>query len=191
MRRLLAFALPAVLLLSAAPTAAAKGVTSAKVCGADGCRSIAAAKESLLQNGPPTAGAKAAEPFVRFEIRVGVPGHSELVEQTFLPRSGLLLFGDGAWAAPLALAEMRAQARRVTPLPASSLPADAFEAPAQPASGPAPVAAPQPDAGAGGGGGLDAAWLAIAAGVVALGAGLALARRRRRDGPARVAGAAG
>lgn len=189
MRRLLAFALPAVLLLSGAPSAGAKGVTSAKVCGSDGCRSIAEARAELLQNSPPTARPKAAEPFVRFEIRVGVPGHSELVERAFLPRSGLLLFEDGAWAAPRALTEMRAQARRVTPLPASSLPADAFDAPAQPASGPAPVAAPQPVKDAADG--LDAAWLAIAAGAVALGAGIVLARRRRRAGPARVAGAAG
>jgi LPXTG-motif cell wall-anchored protein len=191
MRRLLAFALPAVLLLTAAPTAAAKGVTSAKVCGSDGCRSIAGAREQLLANGPPTAGPEAAEPFVRFELRVGVPGHSELVEQTFLPHAGLVLFEDGAWAAPLALTDMRAQARRVTPLPASALPTDAFDAPAQPGPSPAPAAARQPAADAVGSGPDATWWLAIAAGVVALGAGVVLARRRRRDGTGRVAGAAG
>ena len=185
MRRLLVLVLPAALLLGPPAAAGAKGVSDAKVCGADGCRSIAGAKDSLLQNGPPAAGPKAPEPFVRFELTVGARGHSELVEQTFLPRSGLLLFEDGVWAQPFALAEMRAAARRVMPIAASRLPGYAFAAPDAPPAGPV-----QPVADAGGG--IDAGLIALLAATLALAAGLGVALlRRRRDGPARAAGAAG
>ena len=183
MRRLLAIALPAVLLLGA-PVATAKQVSGAKVCGADGCRSIPGADESLLMGGDPTSGPTAPEPFVRLEMRLRVPGHSERVRNLFLPRSGLVLADDGVtWTRPVALAELRAQARRVTPLAPSELPADALEAPAEPA--PAAPAAPDEEAG-----GLAAGWLVLAAGALMLAAGVTLARRRRRDGPARAAGAA-
>ena len=100
MRRLLAFALPAALLLARPRPPPRQGRHQREGLRRRRLPLDREARESCSQHGPPTAGPKAAEPFVRFEIRVGVPGHSELVEQTFLPRSGLVLFEDGAWCAP-------------------------------------------------------------------------------------------
>jgi hypothetical protein len=180
MRRLLALVLPAALLLGA-PVAAAKEVSGAKVCGADGCRSIPRADETLLLGGDPAAGPRVAEPFVKLEMRIGAGGHSELVEMSFLPRAGLVLYDDGfTWMRPVALAEMRAQAGRVTPVAPSELPASALAAPpTEPA--PAPGAS----------GGFDEAWLLLPAAGLALAAAVALARRRRHGATTRVVGAAG
>ncbi|MDX6720307.1 MAG: hypothetical protein QOJ63_2561 [Solirubrobacteraceae bacterium] len=192
MRRLLAIALPAVLLLAA--PAVAKEVTGAKVCGADGCRSMPGAGASLLGGGPPRGGPAAAEPFVRVEF--SFRGHPQPVRNVFLPRSGLLLADDGTtWMHPLALAELRRQARRVTPFAASELPAPGpapgGAAPARAAAGPASASAPPtaaappapaPDAG------WEAWWPVLPTAVLALVGGASLARRRRRD---RLRGAAG
>ncbi|MDX6677991.1 MAG: hypothetical protein QOE31_2043 [Solirubrobacteraceae bacterium] len=183
MRRLLAVALPAVLLLCS--PAAAKEVSSAKVCGDDGCRSIAGADDSLLQGGPPTDGPARSEPFVRMEFRVAEgPGQSQSVRNIFLPRSGLILADDGVtWMRPIALAQLRQQARRVTPLPVSVFPATAPLA--RPAA--APTASLQQPA-ASTGTGVRAWWLAVPAVVLVLAAGAALARRRPRGGRATPAG---
>ena len=95
MRRLLAFALPAVLLLAAPSAAIAKEVSDAKVCGADGCKAIANADETML-GGQAVRGPAAAEPFVRLRFEIGDgAGYSERVSNIFLPRSGLLLADDG------------------------------------------------------------------------------------------------
>jgi hypothetical protein len=214
MRRLLAIALPAVLLLGT--SAAAKGVTAARVCGADGCRSIAGADASLLDAGPPTDGPAKREPFVRMEFDVG-GGRAQPVRTVFLPRSGLVLADDGTtWMHPTTLAELRRQARRVTPFAASALPA--VRAPASHARGPDPAAVraptprvPNPDPAAARApaphppapapadapplpaphAGLRARWLALAAALVALAVAATLAHRRRRDRPTGAAGATG
>jgi hypothetical protein len=180
MRRLLALALPAALLLGAPAAATAKRVTAAKVCGADGCETIAAPGTSLLEGGPPAQGPAAREPFVRMQFRIGVPGHSEPVHMLFLPRSGLVLADDGqTWMHPVALDALRTIADRVTALPAGALPASAPLAPR-----PSP---PQPRVDGGSG---VPWWPAVAAAVV-LAAGAVLARRRRAAPAAGAAGATG
>jgi hypothetical protein len=183
MRRLLAIALPALLLLGVASPASAKGIVGAKVCGADGCRTLATADQSLLEGGPPTAGPAAREPFVRLDVTVGGPGHHEPVRLVYLPRSELLLADDGeTWMQPLGLAELRAIAERVRPFPAKALPASA------PLAASVPLAASAPSDPPSSAGGVEAWWLVASAAAVAL---LAGALRRRRRGPsARAAGAA-
>lgn len=171
MRRLLAIALPAVLLLCAPAAAAAKEVTGATVCGADACRSMDGAGEALLQGGPPTHGPTQSEPFVRMEFEIAAGRETDRVRNVFLPRSGLLLGDDGTtWLRPTELAALREHARRVTPFAADRLPATVPLA--QRESAPAP---------AGGGEGIEAWWLVLpAAMLVVLGA--ALARRSRSGG---------
>ena len=86
MRRLLAIAVPAVLLLGAPVSAPAKGIMGATVCGVDGCKTVERVDEGLLGGGAATSPPSAREPFVRLEFRVGVPGHTERVRQLFVPR---------------------------------------------------------------------------------------------------------
>jgi hypothetical protein len=210
MRRLIAVAVPAVLLLGAPSSAPAKGIMSAKVCGADGCRAVHSSENGLLGGGPATSGPSRREPFVRLAIRVGVPEHTQRVRLLYLPDSELLLADDGeTWMVPMALSELRAIARRVKPFAASELPASVLETTAaKPGTGPASApseaapataepgrAAPaQPasaDAASDSGGGFEAWWLALPGGAIVLAAGLLLARRRRREPPAAAAGAVG
>ncbi len=171
MRRLLAIALPAALFVSA--PAIAKEVTGGTVCGDDGCRSIQAVDETMLDGGPPAAAPARSEPFVRLEFRFAHgPGPDARVGSLFLPRSGLMLGDDGVtWMRPIALATLREQARRVTPFPADSLPARAPLAP------PAPAPAPSST-----GEGVTAWWPVLPAALLVLGSGAALARRSRSGG---------
>jgi hypothetical protein len=126
MRRLLAIALPAALLLGAPAAAPAKGIMSATVCGADGCEDIRPSEQGVLGGGAPADAPAKREPFVRIDVRVGVPDHTERVRLLFLPGSELLLADDGGtWMVPMALAELRAIARQVKPFAASKLPARA------------------------------------------------------------------
>jgi hypothetical protein len=186
MRRSLAIAVA--VLLAVPMTAGAKGITSAKVCGSDGCRTVESPDGALL-GGPPTSGPTRPEPFVRLELRVGVPDRTETVEVLFLPRSELLLADNGEeWMQPLALAQLRALAQRVTPFAASALPAAALAGIADRASSAGPREA---DAAPASDGGVDAWWLAVAAGAIVLTAGGTVARRRRRGPPAGAADAMG
>ncbi len=187
MRRLLALALPTLLLLVAPAGAAAKEITAAKVCGADRCTAIDA-DEALLMGGQPTVGPSQPESFVRLEFRIGVPGHSERISNYFLPGSGFLLADDGTWMLPTELAELREQVRFVMPFAARAMPVDlrlAFEAPESPPATSAAPATPAADEGSG------AWWLAAPAAALALGLGWLLLRRRRREAPAGAAEAIG
>ena len=199
MHRLLAIAVPVVLLLGAPLSAPAKGILGATVCGADGCRTVHPSEGGVLGGGAPADSPARPEPFVRIDVRVGVPDHTERVRLLFLPRSELLLGDDGGtWMVPLALAELQAIARRVTPYPASKLPAwvplanGASEATAPPAAAAAEgISAPDP-APSRSGDGFASWWPAVPGAVVVLAAGVALAlRRRRREPAARAAGATG
>lgn len=189
MRRLLALALPTLLLLAAPAAAAAKEITAAKVCGSDRCTAIDG-DEALLIGGRPVAGPTQPETFVRLEFRIGVPGHSERISNYFLPNSGLLLMDDGAWMRPTALEQLREQVRFVMPFAAKAMPSDlrlAFETPdpiASTSAGPA-SASPPADEGA------DWWWIAAPAAALALGLGVLLARRRRRHAPGGAAQAIG
>jgi hypothetical protein len=197
MRRLIAIALPAALLLGAPSSAPAKGIMSAKVCGADGCQTIHTTEASLLEGGAPTSGPSRGEPFVRLNIRVGVPGHSEPVRLLFLPRSELLLADDGeTWMVPMARAELRAIARRVKPFTASELPksvglaAGAVKASGEPLP-PEIVPAPAQAAPTARDRGLEAWWFALPGGAIVLAAGVVVARRLRREPPPAAARAIG
>ena len=187
MRRLLAVAVPAVLLL--AVPASAKEVLSAKVCGADGCKSIAQADERLLAGGPEAQPPAGPEPFVRLSMLIGVPGHHERVSLLFLPRSNLLLGGDGAtWMHPASMSDVPAIARRVEAFPASALPASALRVSAGDARSGAPLPAEAYGAAStasASDGGSGAWWPAPVAAAIALAAGAMLVRRRsRREPPA-------
>jgi hypothetical protein len=181
MRRLLAIALSAVLLLCA--PAVAKEVTGATVCGGDGCKSMDGADEAMLQGGPPTDGPSRGEPFVRMEFRIAAGGETERVRNIFRPRSGQLLGDDGVtWLRPTDLATLRQQARRVTPFAASRLPASAPLTPPAPQPTPAPAAS-RPSSSSGDG--ASAWWPGLPAAVLALAVGTALARRVRMSHPPR------
>jgi hypothetical protein len=186
MRRLLALALPTLLLLAAPVGAAAKEITAAKVCGSDRCTAIDA-DEALLMGGQPVVGPSQPESFVRLAFRIGVPGHSERLSNYFLPGSGFLLADDGTWMLPTELAQLREQVRFVMPFAAKAMPTDlrvAFEIPESP---PATAAQPAPAADAGG----DLWWIAAPTAVLVLGLGWLLARRRRREGRGDAAEATG
>jgi len=187
MRRLLSLALPAMLLLCAPAAVSPKKVSAAKVCGADGCRAIQDADESIA-GGQAARGPAAAEPFVRLRFTIGDgAGYSERISNIFLPQSGLLLADDGSWMRPGALAELRAAARHVELFAASRLPESVplfaiEEAPAK--ATPAAPAAETSD-------GLGAWWLALPAAAVAVGVLLVARRRHRAEGRPRAAGATG
>src|SRR4051794_34177781 len=136
MRRLQLLALAAALALAA--PAPAKNVTSAKVCGVDGCQQIDHPTEQLLMGGPGTTGPSAPGPFVRFRYELG--GGREVASNVFVPRVGLVLADDGhTWMHPAALALIRRLARRVTPFPASRFPAGALVPAAPPVARPVPA----------------------------------------------------
>jgi hypothetical protein len=188
MRRLLALALPTLLLLGAPTGAVAKQITSAKACGADRCTSIEA-DESLLMGGQPTVGPSQPETFVRLEFRIGVPGHSERMSNYFLPGSGFLLADDGTWMRPYDVDRLREQVRFVMPYAAKAMPTDlrlAFETPESP-----PATPPDPAPASSGDDGGDLWWIAAPAAALVLAAGWVLARRRRRAGPGGAAEAVG
>ena len=210
MRCLLAVAVPVALLLGAPAAAPAKGILGTTVCGADGCRAVHPSEQGVLEGGAPADSPARPEPFVRIDVRVGVPDHTEHVRLLFLPGSELLLGDDGGtWMVPMALAELQAIARRVTPYPASKLPArvalargapEAPSAAAAPAGGRAWAAGPaaaaegtsaRDPASSRSGDGFASWWPAVPGAAVVLAAGVALALRRRREPAARAAGAAG
>ncbi len=197
MRRLIAIALPAVLLLGAPVSASAKGIMGASVCGADGCREVPKPDYRLLEGGSASDPPDRPEPFVRVTIRVGVPDHVEPVRLVFLPASGLVLAEDGTtWTRAAALRELRGIARRVMPFAASDLPkavaiAESATASAREPLPPEVVEAPAPAVATASDGGFDAWWLVLPAGAIVLAAGLVVARRRRREPPPTAAGAVG
>lgn len=175
----LLLAVPAVLVMAA--PAPAKGVSTAKVCGADGCRQIDNPDESMLMGGTPTSGPPSREPFVRLVFQLGDGGTGGAVRNLFAPRSGLVLSNDGTdtWLKPDALARLRREARRVTPFPASKLPAYLLS--------PVSAADRAPARRHGGDGGAEAWWIAVLSGLAALALALIWTRRRHSPGPASTA----
>ncbi len=176
MRRLtiaLALALP---LLLAAP-AAAKRVTSAKVCGPADCRTVEdhAALTALSQGGspadPPHEGSGWYD--VRITVDTGAERH-ETFPMVLVPGAGLLRGGDSeagyTWmsSSRSAIREYRELTRGLVPFPAAGLPG--LEAPAPPP--------PRETAPAAAGGSSPLPWIAGGA-VLALAAAVALVRRRR------------
>ena len=106
-----------VLVLAAA--AHGKGVVSARACGADGCAKVATGEHTLI-GGPAAPAPAAAEPFVRLEIEVGVPGHEESETLLFLPASGIMRFTadpDARWVHMEQPGPWRDAAAKVEPFP--------------------------------------------------------------------------
>ena len=179
MRRLLAVLVLAALLLGLPASAPAKGIVSAQACGADGCHAIAKADRRLLEGGPQAEPPAAREPFVRLRIRIGAPDHPEPMVLLFLPRSELLLGGDGVtWMHPASLSPLRVIARRITPYPARALPASAPLALSAASPGSTSLTPGRGDDGPGGW------WLALGLAAIADVTGAVHARRRRRGAPA-------
>ncbi len=106
MRRLLAIAVPAVLLLFAPASAGAKGIAGATVCGADGCREIHDADPTLLEGGAPADG----------PARAGGPLAPEVFDPAASPAAASADGFEAWWlvvpAAVAALAAMALLARR-------------------------------------------------------------------------------
>lgn len=162
------------LLVFAAP-AAGKGVSSASVCGAAGCKDVEgerlliALSDAGNYSDPPAAGS----PWFRAHVTFHSDGHEEEVSFVVVPEEQKLRTEDGTWTSmlPEHVEEYQAMVRGLDPFPASKL---AGVDPSFASSSPAPAA---PDDG----GGLGAGW--IAGGVLALllAAGALLALRRRRQ----------
>ena len=163
MKRITPFAIAG--LLALVPAAAAKEVTSAKVCGADGCQTIDHPNVAMVMSRPPGDGPRDPGPYVRISWRMD---QGERVTNLFFPGSGWQLSDDMVtWTRPMEPEYLRALADAVRPWPASHLPKGVFPNPAAPA--PAPTPAPD--------GGRTSWWWALLAAPIAL-AGLLLARRR-------------
>jgi hypothetical protein len=111
MRRLL---LSLSLLLLAVPTASAKGVIAAKVCGADGCRVThdRAATGGLAEGGDPTDPPAAAARFFRVRLTVGDEAGTPAAGfwTHYVPSAGLIRGADGTWM-PVGPAYARSFAR--------------------------------------------------------------------------------
>jgi hypothetical protein len=124
MQRTLVLAAVAALALVAAPAARAKEITKAEVCGADGCRSAAAADREVLGNGGPPRTAPTAAPFYTVRVTVDT-GEGQMThwEMTAVPARRALLASDGTWLEmPSDVAAVVAKlAARRRPFPASDL----------------------------------------------------------------------
>ena len=171
-----------------APTAAAKEITGAAICGNDGCKSVGQQRLlPLLAEGGPSSGGprEKAEHFV-VRIRVDAGGEKLRFENVVVPAQGLIQGEDGTWMAltPEARKAYTALTRDREAFPAQDIPVgkglgpleakvDEIVAPAQ------PVAVSADD-----GGSLGWAWLVGggAAFAAVIGAALALLRRRSSGG---------
>jgi hypothetical protein len=179
MRRSIVGVLVLAVLVSAAP-AAAKGVSSATVCGRSECREVKdpATTAFLSEGGDPTDPPSTAAPWYRATLRFGEPGAVvgegglEPRTVTVVPDHHLLLGADGTW---MVTSRFAADAYRkvmidVEPFPASSMPGIA-KAPAD-AGGPS------------GSDGGSPAWILVAGALSLLALTGAVVRRRVATGTA-------
>jgi hypothetical protein len=189
-RRTLILALAALAGALPAPTAQAKGIARASVCGTDGCTNATArahgsarcpgcSAEELMTALPGSAHPRRRAPYVRIVLGFGMPGGKVRGRERVLFSPALRLAartdGRGGWAwfasSPPALAIAGRMARGVRPFPAATMPIDRRGVAAAP---------PARDAGAdisllGPGGAILAAALGLAA--------LTARRRARRSRP--------
>jgi hypothetical protein len=189
MRRLVsAIVLAAVLAVPAA--AAAKQVTGATVCGADGCVRTrdAAVLRGLMNGGPPTVPPTAGAPVLRVRAAVSErPGGRVRARFTtwWVPSQRLLVAADGSSMRldPLAVRSLVKITHGMAPLPATRMGRAAGRS--EPLAGPPPQIrpAPAPAVAVSTGGGADWLLIAVPAGIVlALAGGLLVHARRHRPG---------
>jgi len=193
-RSRLALAVMAAALVVPAAPAAAKGIASVSVCGAEGCTMVAHAErgtndcpacsaEEILTELPGTAYPTRRAPWVRVILAFGAPGEPHGSERVlYAPELRLAArsngHGDWAWfePSPVALEIVERLVRGIAPYPAAAMPLgiDPPSVPTTPTQG--PPAADSGDAPLLAGG--AAAILALLLGVAAF-----TTRRRRRRAP--------
>jgi hypothetical protein len=193
--RRLVIAAVAVAALAIAPTAAAKEITSAAVCGADGgCTTThnRALLQALMNGGPPADPPSHPSGAFRVRAKIAEPGQGVVGRFTnwWVPRTQLLLAEDGTWMtlSPRAIESIASAAHGHKPFGPDEL-GSSFAGTASHAAPPPPVnheAAAKGDdsAAAGDGGGSVDPWLVVVAAGVALAAAAALLLVRRRPGGA-------
>jgi hypothetical protein len=177
--------------------AAAKQVTSATICGADGCWTFRdpALLEGLMSGGSPTVPPKASAPVLRVRGAIAErPGGEVMARFTtwWVPSQRLLVAEDGTWMrlAPSAVRTLVKITDGMAPLPASRMrsavvtgPSPAADAPTKMVPPPEIHRAPPVAAHTDTGGGIDWLLIALPAGtVLAAACGLLLYARRRRPG---------
>jgi len=179
----IAFLLLAGLVL--APTASAKELAGATICGADECRTVGEAQlRGVVPEGEPAVTPEAAS-FLRVSLQFrGDRDEIHTMESLLIPSSGLL--GGEQWVRlePAAAAALSGLAEGLDPWPASELSAATVELGGAPIEDPQPAEVtpppPPPDRTSGTGvvlGGL--AVLLVMGGLAAM----ASARQRRHGGP--------
>jgi len=147
--------------LTATSAASAKGILSAEVCGADGCRAVPNPPTSLLGELDRAPVPPKGTPFVRLRVVVGVPQRRQTLRLRFFPAPGVVKVSDPrrVFAYASDVQAMRKVAALVRPFGA------------EPPAPPAPAARTEDSS-------AFPWWIALVAGPLA-GAAL-LARRRRR-----------
>jgi hypothetical protein len=98
MQRTLVLAAVAAVTLAAAPSAPAKEISKAQVCGADACAAAALGDRQTLANGGPTRTPPTAAPF--YTVRIAVDTGERRTtnwETTAVPERRALRADDGTW----------------------------------------------------------------------------------------------
>jgi hypothetical protein len=168
-----------VTVLVIAASASAKGVSSASVCGADGCREIEDTEivGAALEGAGPAGAPEQVPEWYRVTMRVDAGDAHDRFSVAIVPARRLLKGPDGGpWMRiPAASArELAKLARGLEPLPESELEGYApLPPPVEPASA--------PEGGSDGGDGVPS-WLFAVAALGLLGLSLAALRRRPRLG---------
>jgi hypothetical protein len=186
--RRLVIAVTAVVALAWAPGAAAKEVTSVTACGADRCVTTTnpAVMQAMMNGGPPADPPAHPSGAIRLRSRIDEPDGTTIgrTENWWVPRTAMLLAGDGTWIAlpHAAVQALDGVAGDLAPFGherlGSAFAATRSDAGAPPPARTAPAPAPSDDGGA-----VDA-WLIVVPVGVALAAAGALLLVRRRPGGA-------
>jgi hypothetical protein len=185
--RRLVIAAVAAAVLAGAPAAAAKEVTSATVCGVDGCTTTQnrVFLQALMNGGPPAG--PPAHPSGAFRVRAKIvePGGGTVGRFTnwWVPRTQLLLAEDGSWTtlSPRATDAVAGAAHGHKPFGPEKL-GSSFAGTSSHAAPPPPV---HNEAAADDGGGSVDLWVIVLGAAVALvAAGAAVVLIRRRPGGA-------
>jgi hypothetical protein len=103
MRRAVIAAAVLAAVLAAAPAAVAKEITSARICGADGCVTTRddTVLQGLMQGGPPSDPPAHPSGAIRVRARVTEPGGEVIagIVSWWVPGTRLLAAEDGSWIA--------------------------------------------------------------------------------------------